>query len=111
MVPALLEQKAPIDIVTDQTSAHDPLFYLPVGVSFEEWQAQRTADPARFTKAAQASMARSEEHTSELQSLMRSSYAVFCLKKKKQTTTHTSSTLTNRTPQRHSYSTTYDPTP
>src|SRR3546814_8720753 len=29
---------------------------------------------------------RSEEHTSELQSLMRSSYAVFCLKKKKHTT-------------------------
>src|SRR3546814_4947507 len=29
---------------------------------------------------------RSEEHTSELQSLMRSSYAVFCLKKKKKTT-------------------------
>src|SRR3546814_6001815 len=32
---------------------------------------------------------RSEEHTSELQSLMRISYAVFCLKKKKKTTTHT----------------------
>src|SRR3546814_8885535 len=32
---------------------------------------------------------RSEEHTSELQSLMRISYAVFCLKKKKQTTTQT----------------------
>src|SRR3546814_1945269 len=31
---------------------------------------------------------RSEEHTSELQSLMRISYAVFCLKKKKQDTTH-----------------------
>src|SRR3546814_7297490 len=31
---------------------------------------------------------RSEEHTSELQSLMRISYAVFCLKKKKQLTTH-----------------------
>src|SRR3546814_10868737 len=30
---------------------------------------------------------RSEEHTSELQSLMRISYAVFCLKKKKQNTT------------------------
>src|SRR3546814_9478505 len=30
--------------------------------------------------------ARSEEHTSELQSLMRNSYAVFCLKKKKSTT-------------------------
>src|SRR3546814_10720830 len=34
--------------------------------------------------------ARSEEHTSELQSLMRISYAVFCLKKKKQTLTSTS---------------------
>src|SRR3546814_3208956 len=33
--------------------------------------------------------ARSEEHTSELQSLMRISYAVFCLKKKKQNQTHT----------------------
>src|SRR3546814_4940253 len=33
---------------------------------------------------------RSEEHTSELQSLMRISYAVFCLKQKKQTTTHNS---------------------
>src|SRR3546814_3334111 len=31
---------------------------------------------------------RSEEHTSELQSLMRISYAVFCLKKKKKTITH-----------------------
>src|SRR3546814_4870150 len=35
--------------------------------------------------AAQAVVARSEEHTSELQSLMRNSYAVFCLKKKNKT--------------------------
>src|SRR3546814_6876107 len=35
---------------------------------------------------ARASGSRSEEHTSELQSLMRISYAVFCLKKKKKTT-------------------------
>src|SRR3546814_6770386 len=35
---------------------------------------------------------RSEEHTSELQSLMRNSYAVFCLKKKNKTTTYTSAT-------------------
>src|SRR3546814_8375302 len=34
-------------------------------------------------EAVSSSAARSEEHTSELQSLMRSSYAVFCLKKKK----------------------------
>jgi len=57
MVPALLEQNAPIDIVTDQTSAHDPLFYLPIGVPFQEWQARREADPEGFTKEAQASMA------------------------------------------------------
>ncbi len=38
MFPALLASGAPIDIVTDQTSAHDPLSYLPVGVSFDDWQ-------------------------------------------------------------------------
>src|SRR3546814_1147772 len=37
--------------------------------------------------AAAATSRRSEEHTSELQSLMRNSYAVFCLKKKKKQTT------------------------
>src|SRR3546814_9439105 len=37
---------------------------------------------------------RSEEHTSELQSLMRISYAVLCLKKKKQNTETNSTTLT-----------------
>src|SRR3546814_10694127 len=38
---------------------------------------------------------RSEEHTSELQSLMRISYAVFCLKKKKITTPHDNTSRTN----------------
>ncbi|HET7530114.1 MAG TPA: urocanate hydratase, partial [Mycobacteriales bacterium] len=37
LVPALLAQDAPIDIVTDQTSAHDPLYYLPSGVAFDDW--------------------------------------------------------------------------
>src|SRR3546814_2155538 len=41
---------------------------------------------ARTCSSATATAARSEEHTSELQSLMRISYAVFCLKKKKQYT-------------------------
>jgi urocanate hydratase len=58
IVPALLERGAPIDIVTDQTSAHDPLMYLPVGVDFEDWGAARQKDPAGFTERAQASMAR-----------------------------------------------------
>src|SRR3546814_7267227 len=42
-----------------------------------------------------AAPARSEEHTSELQSLMRISYAVFCLKKKTQTQTYTRTYETN----------------
>src|SRR3546814_3568398 len=40
---------------------------------------------------------RSEEHTSELQSLMRNSYAVFCLKKKKRRTTKNTHTHTKKT--------------
>src|SRR3546814_7058456 len=42
--------------------------------------------PERISVDRMAAEARSEEHTSELQSLMRSSYAVFCLKKNKKTT-------------------------
>jgi urocanate hydratase len=57
MVPQLLEMGAPIDIVTDQTSAHDPLFYLPVDTAFEDWQTERETDPAGFTKRAQEAMA------------------------------------------------------
>ncbi len=55
--PTLLEQHAPIDIVTDQTSAHDPLSYLPAGVRFEDWHEAARRDPGGFTKDAQASMA------------------------------------------------------
>src|SRR3546814_7125410 len=52
----------------------------------------------RHCNAAGSRCSRSEEHTSELQSLMRISYAVFCLKKKKQTKTHspTIKTKTNK---------------
>ncbi|HET9840511.1 MAG TPA: urocanate hydratase, partial [Nocardioides sp.] len=57
LLPRLLELKAPIDIVTDQTSAHDPLSYLPVGVPFEDWHDAAERDPRGFTKDAQASMA------------------------------------------------------
>src|SRR3546814_4494050 len=50
-----------------------------------------------------AAESRSEEHTSELQSLMRISYAVFCLKKKKNedTTPNTTSCMTNHLSQQH----------
>src|SRR5687768_1370245 len=47
-----------VDIVTDQTSAHDPLFYLPSGTSYDDWERERTEDPRGFTKRSQESMAR-----------------------------------------------------
>ncbi|MEU6162075.1 urocanate hydratase [Streptomyces sp. NPDC047130] len=59
--PDLLERGAPIDIVTDQTSAHDPLAYLPVGVTVEDWQEEARKDPAGFTERSRASMARHVE--------------------------------------------------
>jgi urocanate hydratase len=55
--PAILASGAPIDIVTDQTSAHDPLSYLPRGVAFEDMPALRAEDPAGFTRRARESMA------------------------------------------------------
>jgi urocanate hydratase len=55
--PILLARKAPIDIVTDQTSAHDPLSYLPLGVAFEDMAALRAEDPEGFTRRARESMA------------------------------------------------------
>jgi urocanate hydratase len=61
MVPALLARDAPIDVVTDQTSAHDPLYYLPAGIAFDEWSALRTKDPTALTEMARESMARHVE--------------------------------------------------
>jgi urocanate hydratase len=55
--PGLLASNAPIDIVTDQTSAHDPLSYLPQGVAFEDMAALRAEDPEGFTRRARESMA------------------------------------------------------
>lgn len=59
--PQLLERHRAgditIDVVTDQTSAHDPLSYLPVEVSVEEWQREADGDPTGFTKKSRESMA------------------------------------------------------
>ncbi|MGN6762257.1 MAG: urocanate hydratase [Leifsonia sp.] len=55
--PELLRRGVAIDIVTDQTSAHDPLSYLPVGYTVAEWRDRAAADPERFTDDARRSMA------------------------------------------------------
>ncbi|ADI07655.1 urocanate hydratase [Streptomyces bingchenggensis BCW-1] len=57
LVPQLLAMNAPIDIVTDQTSAHDPLSYLPLGVDFDEMASYAAEKPADFTQRAREAMA------------------------------------------------------
>ena len=53
----VLRREVGVDVVTDQTSAHDPLSYLPQGVSVDEWHSYAAAEPEEFTARAQASMA------------------------------------------------------
>jgi urocanate hydratase len=57
VLPELLRRGIDIDIVTDQTSAHDPLWYLPSGVALEDWHDYAAAKPDEFTDRARASMA------------------------------------------------------
>ncbi|WP_435246099.1 urocanate hydratase [Streptomyces sp. NRRL F-5630] len=61
IVPQLLADGAPIDIVTDQTSAHDPLAYLPLGVDFADMAAYAKEKPAEFTRRSREAMAQHVE--------------------------------------------------
>jgi urocanate hydratase len=65
--PELLRRGVPIDIVTDQTSAHDPLSYLPEGISVEDWASYAEQKPEEFTDRARASMARHVQAMVEFQ--------------------------------------------
>ena len=55
--PELRRRGVPIDIVTDQTSAHDPLSYLPEGISLQDWHDYAERKPEEFTDRARESMA------------------------------------------------------
>jgi urocanate hydratase len=57
VVPRLASLGAPIDAVTDQTSAHDPLAYVPQGLTVEDAADLRGRDPAEYTRRARDSMA------------------------------------------------------
>jgi len=65
--PELLRRGVPIDIVTDQTSAHDPLSYLPEGISVADWATSAEQKPEEFTDRARASMARHVQAMVEFQ--------------------------------------------
>jgi urocanate hydratase len=61
VLPELLRRGVPVDIVTDQTSAHDPLSYLPEGVDPDDAPDYAAAKPDEFTDRARASMAKHVE--------------------------------------------------
>lgn len=67
VLPELLRREVPVDIVTDQTSAHDPLAYLPAGIAFEDWRTESARDPEGFTVRSRESMARHVEAMVEFQ--------------------------------------------
>ncbi|MEJ3749232.1 urocanate hydratase [Actinomycetes bacterium KLBMP 9797] len=56
VVPELLRRGVEVDIVTDQTSAHDPLSYVPLGVSLEDAADYAASKPEEYTERARASM-------------------------------------------------------
>jgi urocanate hydratase len=61
VLPEFLRRGVPVDIVTDQTSAHDPLSYLPEGVEVADWASYAESKPEEFTDRARASMAKHVE--------------------------------------------------
>lgn len=59
ILPEMIKRDIKPDIVTDQTSAHDPVNgYLPIGWSIEEWYEKQISDPEAVSKAAKKSMAK-----------------------------------------------------
>ncbi|MEI7654454.1 MAG: urocanate hydratase [Actinomycetota bacterium] len=59
--PEILRRGVEVDIVTDQTSAHDPLSYLPEGIDLADWSDYATKKPEEFTERARLSMAQHVE--------------------------------------------------
>ncbi len=57
VLPEIHRRGVEVDVVTDQTSAHDPLSYLPVGVALEDWADLARTKPDEFTDRARESMA------------------------------------------------------
>jgi urocanate hydratase len=61
VLPKLLELDVDVDIVTDQTSAHDPLYYIPTGIDFADAREYADKKPDEFTDRSRESMARHVE--------------------------------------------------
>src|SRR3546814_6663118 len=94
----LMIRRPPRSTRTDTLFPYTTLFRSSIGALFPT---SRTASPStnimpsKQAGSYRSAETRSEEHTSELQSLMRISYAVFCLKKTKEKTSHTTTSICN----------------
>jgi len=67
VLPDLVQRGFEPDVVTDQTSAHDVLMYVPIGLSVEEAAALRKSDPQEYERRSMPSMARHVEAMLEFQ--------------------------------------------
>ncbi|MGN6246723.1 MAG: urocanate hydratase [Ginsengibacter sp.] len=68
LLQRLLQRNVKVDVLTDQTSAHDPLVgYVPYTLSFEEANQLRSADPAKYVQLSYAAMKKHVELMLELQ--------------------------------------------
>ncbi|MEV0069424.1 urocanate hydratase [Amycolatopsis sp. NPDC050768] len=74
VLPELLRRGVEVDIVTDQTSAHDPLSYLPKGVSVDDWHDYAAKKPDEFTDRSRESMA---DHVSAMLGFLDAGAEVF----------------------------------
>ena len=61
VLPEMVKRGITPDVVTDQTSAHEALYYIPSGVTVEEADKLRETDPEKFKQMARASMAKHVE--------------------------------------------------
>ena len=74
VVPRLRDMGFPADVVTDQTSAHDPLSYVPADMSLDAAERLRNEDPDAYIRRSRASMAR---HCEAMVGFMRAGAEVF----------------------------------
>ncbi len=72
--PELIERGVIPDVVTDQTSAHDPLDYVPAGLSIKEANALRINDPDQYRKRSLASMV---DHVAAMLAMQQEGAVVF----------------------------------
>lgn len=74
VLPELLRRGVEVDIVTDQTPAHDPLSYLPLGVDLDDWEEYGAKKPDGATRRARDSMA---EHVAAMVGFLDAGAEVF----------------------------------